>query len=122
MPRILLVEDNEEARDGLARRLKRRGYEVVTAADGRRAVELAHSAAPDLVLMDINLPLLDGWEASRQIRQAAETAALPIIVLTAHALASDRQKTLEAGCNDFHTKPVDLARLLGQIESALKGH
>src|SRR5204862_2882907 len=110
MPKILLVEDNEDSREGLTRRLQRRGYEVVTACDGRQGVELARSAAPDLILMDINLPELDGWEATRLIRTAEETRDIPIIALTAHALTSDRQKTLEAGCNDYHAKPVELAR------------
>src|SRR5262245_48608839 len=101
MSRILLVEDNEESREGLMRRLQRRGYEVVTACDGREGVELARSANPDLILMDINLPELDGWEATRLIRSGDQTRAIPIIALTAHALTSDRQKTLEAGCNDY---------------------
>src|SRR5262245_32982265 len=120
MAKILLVEDNEESRDGLARRLQRRGYEVVLAYDGRQGVDLARSAAPDLILMDINLPGLDGWEATRLIRAADQTRHLPVIALTAHALTSDRQKTLEAGCDDYHTKPVELPRLLNQIEALLR--
>src|SRR5258707_4033226 len=100
MSKILLVEDNQDSRDGLARRLQRRGYEVVLACDGRQGVDLASAAAPDLILMDINLPVVDGWEATRLIRAADETRAIPIIALTAHALTSDRQKTLDAGCDD----------------------
>lgn len=121
MLKILLVEDNQDSREGLARRLLRRGYEVVLACDGREGVDLAGSAAPDLILMDINLPVLDGWEATRLIRSVDETRAIPIIALTAHALTSDRQKTLDAGCDDYHTKPVELTRLLNQIESLLRG-
>jgi two-component system, cell cycle response regulator DivK len=121
MPRLLLVEDNQDSREGLTRRLVRRGYEVVPACDGRQGVELARSAAPDLILMDINLPDLDGWEATRLIRSADQTHGIPIIALTAHALTSDRQKTLEAGCDDYHAKPVELTRLLNQIEALLRG-
>ncbi len=121
MPKILLVEDNLDSREGLARRLQRRGHEVVLACDGRQGVDLACSAAPDLILMDINLPILDGWEATRLIRAAEETRGIPIIALTAHALTSDRQKTLDAGCDDYHTKPVEFPRLLNQIESLLQG-
>jgi CheY-like chemotaxis protein len=121
MSKILLVEDNAESREGLARRLQRRGYEVVPACDGQQGVDLARSSAPDLILMDINLPVLDGWEATRQIKAGERTRAIPIIALTAHALTSDRQKTLEAGCDDYHTKPVELARLLNQIEALLGG-
>jgi two-component system cell cycle response regulator DivK len=116
----LLVEDNQDRREGLTRRLERRGYKVIPAGDGRQGVELARSAAPDLILMDINLPVLDGWEATRQIRGADETRGIPIIALTAHALTSDRQKTLDAGCDDYHTKPVEFPRLLTQIETLLK--
>ena len=121
MPKILLVEDNQDSREGLARRLQRRASEVVLACDGRQGVDLASAAAPDLILMDINLPVLDGWEATRLIRAADETRAIPIIALTAHALTSDRQKTLDAGCDDYHTKPVEFPRLLNQIESLLRG-
>jgi two-component system, cell cycle response regulator DivK len=120
MFRVLLVEDNQDSREGLARRLQRRGYEVVQACDGQQGLALARSARPDLVLMDMNLPLIDGWEATRQLKTAAETRELPIIALTAHSLSSDRIKTLGAGCSDYHTKPVDLSRLLGQIEALLK--
>ena len=121
MSKILLVEDTQDSREGLARRLVRRGYEVVVACDGRQGVDLALSAAPDLILMDINLPILDGWEATRLIRGAEETHGIPIIALTAHALTSDRQKTLDAGCDDYHTKPVEFPRLLNQIEALLRG-
>src|SRR6476469_5118326 len=120
MAKILLVEDDQDSREGLARRLLRRGYEVLQACDGQQGLALAHSASVDLVLMDMNLPVLDGWEATRQLKAAAETRDLPIIALTAHALASDRTKTLEAGCTAYHTKPVDLPRLLAQIEAVLK--
>ena len=119
MPKLLLVEDNQDSRLALARRLQRRGYEVILAGDGQEGVTLARQAAPDLVLMDMNLPVLDGWEATKQLKAAAETRNLPVIALTAHALASDRAKTLEAGCVDYHTKPVDLSRLLAQIEAVL---
>ena len=119
MARILLVEDNPESREGLTRRLARRGYEVVSAGDGRQAVEMARGGAPDLILMDINLPEVDGWEATRLIRADERTRGIPIIALTAHALTSDRQKTLDVGCNDYHAKPVELSRLLNQIEALL---
>jgi two-component system cell cycle response regulator DivK len=121
MTKILLVEDNQDSREGLARRLERRGYEVVPACDGRQGVNLAAAVAPDLILMDINLPEVDGWGATRLIRAAEGTRAIPIIALTAHALTSDRQKTLDAGCDDYHTKPVEFPRLLNQIESLLRG-
>jgi two-component system, cell cycle response regulator DivK len=120
MPKILLVEDNQDSREGLTRRLERRGYEVVSAGDGRQGVEMARSASPDLILMDINLPEIDGWEATRLIRSEDRTRNIPIIALTAHALTSDRQKTLDAGCNDYHAKPVELSRLLNQIEALLR--
>ena len=120
MSRILLVEDNQDSREGLARRLQRRGYEVLQACDGQQALALARSACPDLVLMDMNMPVIDGWEATRQLKAAADTRDLPVIALTAHALVSDRTRTLEAGCVDYHTKPVDLPRLLAQIEAVLK--
>jgi len=120
MPRILLVEDNPESREGLTRRLERRGYEVVLACDGRQGVEMAQSASPDLILMDINLPELDGWEVTRLIRSVDQTRGIPIIALTAHALTTDRQKTLDVGCNDYHAKPVELPRLLNQIEALLR--
>jgi two-component system cell cycle response regulator DivK len=120
MSKILLVEDNQDSREGLARRLQRRGYEILEACDGQQGLALARSARPDLVLMDMNMPVIDGWEAMRQLKAAAETRDLPVIALTAHSLASDRTRTLEAGCADYHTKPVDLPRLLAQIEAVLK--
>jgi CheY-like chemotaxis protein len=120
MAKILLVEDDQDSREALARRLQRRGYEVLKACDGGQGLALARSASPDLVLMDMNLPVLDGWEATRQLKAAPETRDLPIIALTAHALSSDRTRTLELGCADYHTKPVDLPRLLAQIEAVLK--
>jgi two-component system cell cycle response regulator DivK len=120
MPRILIIEDNEENRDALARRLQRRGYDVVMAGDGQQGVEMAKSEKPDLVLMDMNMPVLDGWRASQLVRADAETRELPIIGLTAHALAGDREKALQAGCSDYHTKPVDFPRLLAQIEALIR--
>ena len=119
MPKILLAEDVEENWDMLSRRLKRRGYDVVHAPDGRRAVAMSASERPDLILMDMNMPDLDGWEATRQIRACAETRAIPIIAVTAHQLEVDREKALEAGCDDHHAKPVDLPKLLAQIEAML---
>ena len=120
MPRVLIIEDNEENRDALSRRLQRRGYDVVMACDGQRGVEMAKSESPDLVLMDMNMPVLDGWRASRIIRSDPATAALPIIGLTAHALTGDRKKAIEAGCSDYHTKPVDFSQLMTQIETLLR--
>ena len=120
MPKVLIVEDNEENRDSLSRRLQRRGFEVILAADGKAGVALARSAQPDLVLMDMNMPELDGWEATRQIRAAAECSQVPVIALTAHAMTGDRERALAAGCTDYHTKPVEFARLLTQIEAALQ--
>ena len=119
MARILLVEDNEMNRDMLSRRLQRKGYEVSIALDGRQGVEMARSGGYDLVLMDMSLPEIDGWEATRQLRAAPETRAVPIIGLTAHAMAGDREQALAAGCNDYDTKPVELPRLLGKIEALL---
>ena len=120
MPKILLVEDNEMNRDMLSRRLEKRGYTMTIAADGGTGVELAKSDLPDLILMDMSLPVLDGWEATRQVKADPATAGIPIIALTAHAMDSDRVKALEAGCDDFDTKPVELARLLTKIEELLK--
>lgn len=117
MPRILLVEDNEMNRDMLSRRLARKGFEVVLAMDGQSGVEMAKTESPDLVLMDMSLPLLDGWEATRRLKADAETKHIPVIALTAHAMSSDRDKALEAGCDDYDTKPVDLPRLLEKIEA-----
>jgi two-component system, cell cycle response regulator DivK len=119
MPKILLVEDNEMNRDMLSRRLARRGYEVVMALDGQQAVEMAQSAAPDLILMDMSLPVIDGWEATRRVKAMPATRSIPIIALTAHAMAGDREKALEAGCDDYDTKPIDLERLLPKIQALL---
>jgi CheY-like chemotaxis protein len=121
MAKILLVEDNEMNRDMLSRRLTRRGFAVLIAEDGRKAVDMAVSEKPDLILMDISLPVMDGWEATRRVKGNAETAAIPIIALTAHALVEDRDKALEAGCDDFDTKPIELPRLLAKIEALLGG-
>lgn len=120
MPKILLVEDNEMNRDMLSRRLERKGFEVVCAVDGQQGVEMASSHAPDLILMDLSLPVLDGWEATRRLKAAPETAGIPVIALTAHALAGDRERALEAGCDDVDTKPVELPRLLEKIEAGLR--
>lgn len=119
MPKILLVEDNEMNRDMLSRRLTRKGYSVLLAVDGRQAVEMTRAERPDIVLMDMSLPVLDGWEATREIKAASETAAIPVIALTAHAMVSDRERCLSAGCDDFDTKPVELSRLLEKIEQQL---
>ena len=119
MPKILIVEDNPENWDMLSRRLKRRGYEVAIATDGLLAVAMAKTEAPDLILMDMNLPALDGWEATRQIRTHLAGRPLPIIALTAHGLPGDRAKSIEVGCDDHHTKPVELTTLLAQIETRL---
>jgi two-component system cell cycle response regulator DivK len=120
MPKILLVEDNEMNRDMLTRRLEKRGYTVVIAVDGGEGVAKARAEVPDLILMDMSLPVLDGWDATRQIKAEPATAGIPIIALTAHAMESDRQKALGAGCDDFDTKPVELPRLLLKIEELLK--
>ena len=120
MPKILLVEDNEMNRDMLSRRLIRKGFEVHMAVDGAAGVAEAKAKKPDLILMDISLPVIDGLEATRQIKADAETAAIPIIALTAHALAEDRENALAAGCNDYDTKPIELPRLLEKIETLLK--
>jgi CheY-like chemotaxis protein len=119
MPKILLVEDNEMNRDMLSRRLLRRGYEVAVALDGEQGVAMARTEAPALILMDMSLPGMDGWEATRQLKAAAETRSIPVIALTAHAMAGDREKALAAGCDDFDTKPLDLARLVDKIEALL---
>ena len=116
MPKILLVEDNELNRDMLSRRLERRGFQVLIAVDGAQGVAMAQSEAPDLVLMDMSLPVLNGWEAVRQLKAASETRAIPIIALTAHAMLGDREKAIEAGCDDFDTKPIELPRLLEKID------
>jgi CheY-like chemotaxis protein len=121
MSKILLVEDNEANRDMLSRRLARRGYEVVIAVDGESGLALAGTEAPDLILMDMSLPVLDGWEATRRLKAAPATQHTPVIALTAHAMSSDRDKALEAGCDDYDTKPVELPRLLAKIEFLLGG-
>ncbi|MFQ5936888.1 MAG: response regulator [Acidiferrobacterales bacterium] len=121
MAKILLVEDNQMNRDMLSRRLARKGYEVAIAFDGEQGVTMARSEAPDLILMDMSLPVLDGWEATRQLKAAPETQAIPIIALTAHAMAGDREKAVEAGCDDFDIKPIELPRVLGKIEALLGG-
>jgi len=119
MAKILLVEDNEMNRDMLSRRLKKRGFEIVMAVDGQEGVEKAKSEIPDLILMDMSLPIIDGWEATRQIKGDPATENIPIIALTAHAMRGEREKALEAGCNDFDTKPVELPRLIEKIEGLL---
>jgi len=119
VPKILLVEDNEMNRDMLTRRLGRKGYEVVAAVDGEQALAMARTEAPDLILMDLSLPVLDGWEATRRLKATDETRAIPVLALTAHALAEEREAALAAGCDEYDTKPVDLARLLGKIEALL---
>jgi len=116
MPKILLVEDNDMNRDMLSRRLKKRGYEIVTAISGDKGIELALTENPDLILMDLSLPIVDGWEATRTIKSDEKTGAIPIIALTAHAMAADREKALVAGCDDYDIKPVELPRLLGKID------
>ena len=119
-PRILLVEDNEMNRDMLSRRLQKRGYDVLIAETGAQAIAMVSSSAPDLVLMDVGLPDIDGWQVSRTLKRDASTAGVPIIALTAHALASDRERAFEAGCDDYETKPVDLPALIAKIEAHLK--
>ena len=119
MSKILLVEDNEMNRDMLTRRLERKGFEVVIAIDGQAGVDMAVTANPDIILMDLSLPVMDGWEATRQIKADPATQSIPVIALTAHAMAGDEQKAREAGCDDYDTKPIDLKRLLGKIENLL---
>ena len=120
MPKILLVEDNEMNRDMLSRRLERRGYEVVVAVDGLEGVNAAQTHRPDLVLMDMSLPVVDGWTATAQIKAKDTTRGIPVIAITAHAMSGDRERALQAGCDEFDTKPIDLPRLLGKIEASLK--
>jgi CheY-like chemotaxis protein len=120
MPKILIVEDNEENRDSLSRRLQRRGFAVIIAEDGKAGVAMAQSEKPDLILMDMNMPELDGWEATRHLKAAAGTKDLPVIALTAHAMSGDRDRALEVGCADYHTKPVEFPKLLAQIEALLQ--
>ena len=119
MTKILLVEDNEMNRDMLSRRLTRKGFEVLIAVDGQEGVTLAGAETPDLILLDMSLPVLDGWAAARQLKADEGTSGIPIIALTAHAMAGDREKALEAGCDEYDTKPVELPRLLEKIESLL---
>jgi len=121
MVRILLVEDNEMNRDMLSRRLERKGYQILIAVDGQEGVDKARNERPDLILMDMSLPLIDGWEATRQLKGADDTKGIPIIALTAHAMAEDEQRARDAGCDDFDTKPIELPRLLGKIEALLGG-
>jgi CheY-like chemotaxis protein len=120
MPTILLVEDNELNRDMLSRRLVRKGYDVVIAEDGAKGLSAATDGKPDLILMDMSLPVLDGWEATRRLKAEPETRAIPVIALTAHAMSSDREKAVAAGCDDYDTKPVELERLLAKIERLLQ--
>jgi two-component system, cell cycle response regulator DivK len=119
MVKVLLVEDNEMNRDMLSRRLIRRGYEVVFAVDGQQGVDMARSAHPDIILMDMSLPVMDGWEATRRVKSDDATRRTPVIGLTAHAMSGDREKAIEAGCDDYDTKPVELDRLIGKIQRLL---
>ena len=124
MTKVLLVEDNEMNRDMLSRQLTRRGFDVVFAVDGKQGVALAHSEKPDIILMDMSLPVMDGWEATRCVKADDATRSVPVIGLTAHAMSGDREKAIEAGCDDYDTKPVEIDRLIGKIErllSAAKG-
>jgi CheY-like chemotaxis protein len=119
MPKVLVVEDNEMNRDMLSRRLARRGFDVLMAVDGEQGVQMAKTEMPDLILMDMSLPVLDGWGATRQIKAEASTQSIPLIALTAHAMAGDRDKALEAGCDDYDTKPIELTRLLEKMDHLL---
>jgi len=120
MSKILIVEDNEWSRDMLVRRLGRRGYQAIAAADGRRGIALAHEQSPDLIVMDMSLPEIDGWEATRRLKADPATRRIPIVALTAHAMASDRQKALDAGCDEYHTKPVDFENLVRSLQKLLE--
>ena len=120
MTKVLLIEDNEMNRDMLSRRLVKRGYEVVMAIDGQQGIDMAVSEKPDIILLDMSLPVVDGWEAAKQIKANEVSAGHPLIALTAHAMASDKERALSAGCDDFDTKPVELPRLLGKMETLLK--
>jgi CheY-like chemotaxis protein len=122
MPKVLLVEDNEMNRDMLSRRLVRRGYEVVFAVDGQQGIDMAASESPDIILMDLSLPVIDGWEATRRVKAQAATRNIPIIGLTAHAMSDDRDKAIDAGCDEYDTKPVELERLIGKMERLLGNH
>jgi len=119
MPRVLLVEDDEMNRDSLSRLLRRRGFEVVLSVDGQQGIMMAKEESPDLILMDMSLPVIDGWEATRRLKATPETRSVPIIALTAHAMASDREKALAAGCDDFDTKPIDLNSLIPKMNNLL---
>jgi CheY-like chemotaxis protein len=119
MAKILLVEDNEMNRDMLSRRLERKGYQILVAVDGEQGVKMACTEVPDLILMDMSLPVLDGWEATRQLKSLPQTQSIPIIALTAHAMAGDRDKCIQAGCDDYDTKPVEFPRLMGKIQACL---
>lgn len=119
MAKLLLVEDNEDNRDAISRRLIRRGYQVALARDGAEGLQAAQNGLPDLILLDMNLPQIDGWEVARRLKASDKTQAIPIIALTAHAMLGDREKALGAGCNDYHTKPIELAELMAQIETLL---
>lgn len=119
MPKVLVVEDNEPNRRMLARRLERRGYEISTAADGAEAIDSVRREPPDIILMDMSLPVMHGWDATREIKSDPVTASIPVIALTAHALSGDRDKALQSGCDEFDTKPYDLDRLIGKIETLL---
>ena len=119
MQKILVVEDNEMNRDMVGRRLQRRGYDVVVAVDGQEGIDMAYSEDPDLILMDMSLPVLNGWEATRQLKQDKRTRGIPIIALTAHAMASDRESAIEAGCDDYDTKPLEFSRLISKIHALL---
>ncbi len=121
MTRILLIEDDEMNRDMLSRRLVKRGYDVTIATDGEQGVELARAGSPDLILMDMSLPVMDGWTATRALKDDEATAGIPVIALTAHAMSGDREKALAAGCDDFDTKPIELTRLLDKIEALVGG-
>lgn len=121
MPKILVVEDNEENRDSLKRRLERRGFTVLIAEDGQQGIDTATAEKPDLILMDMNMPVLDGWEATRRIKALPDLAGTPVIALTAHAMTGDRERALEAGCVDYHTKPIEFSKLMAQLESILGG-
>ena len=121
MAKILLVEDNEMNRDMLSRRLQRRGYEVAMALDGQQGVDMARTVSPDIILMDLSLPVLDGWEATRRLKAEPATRSIPVIALTAHAMSGDREKAMESGCDDYDSKPIEFPRLLGKIVSLLGG-
>jgi CheY-like chemotaxis protein len=120
MPRILLVEDNELNRDMLSRRLRRKGYEVLIAENGEKGVAVASRERPDLILMDMSLPVMDGWEATQRLKAGSSTRSIPVIALTAHAMSTDRERAMEAGCDDYDTKPVELTRLLDKVERLLR--